>query len=374
MKITKSILAILFAAALLFGMGMFIFGEKQTFSENENKNLAQFPELSFQSLESGDFTADLEEYMKDQFPARDSLMKIKTGAQLLAGYKKIGDVHIGKQRLFQQVDLPDSSSFAASSGKLFSALENKSIVTSVILLPSACEIYKEELPSFTKTIDEKAEIDSILSKINCDNAINPTDMLTEKKQENNLFYLTDHHWTAYGAFYTYELFCKTLGKSTAALDEYGSVTLSNSFKGTLYSTVLDDSRADTVEKLENKSISFDAYMTKNATKEPEPFEYYAVEFLEKKDKYSYFGGGNFPLVVLESKNSQTKDEIVVVKDSFANAFVPFLAENYSKVHIIDPRYFKGKSVSTYINENPGVTDVLVLYGINSLNDGVTSFS
>ncbi len=374
MKITKSIIAILFAAALLLGMGMFIFSEKKAFSENENKNLAQFPKLSFRSVESGDFTAELEEYMKDHFPARDSLMKIKTSAQLLAGYKKIGDIHIGKQRLFQQVDLPDSSSFVASAGKLFSALENKSIVKSVILLPSACEIYKEELPSFTKTIDEKAEIDSILSKISCDNAINPTDMLMAKKQENNLFYLTDHHWTTYGAFYTYELFCKALGKSSLTLDKYEPVTLSRAFKGTLYSKVLDDSRADTVIKLENESIFFDAYMTKNATKAPEPFEYFATEFLEKKDKYAYFGGGNFPLVVLESKNAQTENEIVVVKDSFANAFVPFLAENYSRIHIIDPRYFKGKSVSAYINENPGVTDVLVLYGINSLNDGVTNFS
>ena len=138
-------------------------------------------------------------------------MKLKTKAQLAAGYKRIGDVHIGKDRLFQQVDKPDVSSFVASSNKLFSAIKNKDITTSVILLPSASEIYENELPSYTEHIDEKAVINDILSQIDCDNAIDPTDMLLEKKAENNLFYTTDHHWTTYAAFYTYELFAKYAG-------------------------------------------------------------------------------------------------------------------------------------------------------------------
>ena len=74
MKITKSIIAIIFAVSVVLGMFVFIFGEKKTFSENENKNLAKFPEFTLKSLESGDFTADLEEYMKDHFPLRDPLM------------------------------------------------------------------------------------------------------------------------------------------------------------------------------------------------------------------------------------------------------------------------------------------------------------
>ena len=122
LKITKSIIAIIFAVSVVLGMFVFVFSEKKTFSENENKNLAKFPEFTLKSLESGDFTADLEEYMKDHFPLRDRLMKLKTKAQLAAGYKRIGDVHIGKDRLFQQVDKPDASSFVASSNKLFSAI------------------------------------------------------------------------------------------------------------------------------------------------------------------------------------------------------------------------------------------------------------
>ncbi|MBE6570971.1 MAG: hypothetical protein E7656_01825 [Ruminococcaceae bacterium] len=375
MKITKSIISIIFAAFILFGMFAFIFGEKKTFSENENKNLAKFPDFSIKKLESGDFTAGLEEYMKDHFPMRDPLMKLKTKAQLTAGYKRIGDVHIGKDRLFQQVDEPDASSFVTSANKLFEAIENKDITKSVILLPSASEIYEEELPTYTEHIDETAIIDSILSQIACDNAINPTDMMLDKKSENNLFYTTDHHWTTYAAFYTYELFAKTVGiENVLPLEDREVMTLSDTFKGTLYSTVLDDARYDTVVRLVNPKADFKSFMTKNATKAPEPYEFFAQEFLEMKDTYSYFGGGNFPLVIFESEGAATDNEIVVVKDSFANAFVPFLAEHYKKVHVIDPRYFKGKTASAYVNENENITDVLVLYGINSLNDGVTNFS
>ena len=355
-------------------MFTFIFSEKKSFSENENKNLASFPKFSIKTLENGDFTSGLEEYMKDHFPARDMLMKLKTKAQLFAGYKKISDVHIGKDRLFQNVAEPDFSSFVTSSNKLFDSIENKDIKTSVMLLPSASEIYKEELPSYTDSIDENALIGNILSQINCDLPINPTEMMVVKKAENNLFYKTDHHWTTYGAFYAYELFAKSLSCDTHPISDYDIVTISEDFKGTLYSKVLDDSRFDSVARFDADFVLFDAFMTRNVTKDPEPFEFYAEEFLCKKDKYAYFGGGNFPLVVLSSASCKNGNEIVVVKDSFANAFAPFLTENFEKVHIVDPRYFKGKTISAYINEKEKVTSVLVLYGINSLNDGVTSFS
>lgn len=58
----------------------------------------------------------------------------------------------------------------------------------------------------------------------------------------------------------------------------------------------------------------------------------------------------------------------MAKDSFANVFAPFLTENFSTVYVLDQRYLKGKSVSDFINENEKVTDVLILYGLNSLTD------
>ena len=67
--------------------------------------------------------------------------------------------------------------------------------------------------------------------------------------------------------------------------------------------------------------------------------------------------------MLENENSKTENEIVLIKDSYANCFAPFLTVDYRRVHIIDPRYFKGMKISNYIKKNPNISDVLILYGI-----------
>ena len=375
MKFAKHIIALLFAAALLAGSVTFIVLPKKEFSENENRNLAEFPEISFDAIESGDFTSELEVYLRDHFPLRDSFMKLKTSFQFALGYKKIDSVHIGKERLFQDVALPDASGLIKSSNSLISSLENKDIKTSVILLPTASEIYKDELPSYTKCFDENKVINDILSEIECDISINPTDMLKQKSRDTNIFYHSDHHWTTTAAFYVYELFSAKAENDFSPIEEYEKEVISNEFFGSLYSTVPDDSKIDEVHTLSHPDISFKAYYTKSIMTEPSEYEYFASEFLDKKDKYCYFGGGNFPLVILENEKATADCEIAVIKDSYANAFVPFLAENYSKIYVIDPRYFVGNmTVSEYINSHEKISDVLILYGLNSINDGVTYFS
>ena len=97
-------------------------------------------------------------------------------------------------------------------------------------------------------------------------------------------------------------------------------------------------------------------------------EYYAKDYLLKKDKYAYFGNENQPLIVLENESCKTDDEVVIIKDSFANCIAPLFTANYKKVHIIDTRYMKKPKASEYINANENITGVIVLYGLDSLNN------
>ena len=337
LKITKSIIAIIFAVSVGLGMFVFVFSEKKTFSENENKNLAKFPEFTLKSLESGDFTADLEEYMKDHFPLRDPLMKLKTKAQLAAGYKRIGDVHIGKDRLFQQVDKPDVSSFVASSNKLFSAIENKDITTSVILLPSASEIYENELPSYTEHIDEKTVINDILSQIDCDNAIDPTDMLLEKKAENNLFYTTDHHWTTYGAYLAYVELMEAWGMEAQPLDAFTVETVSNEFYGTAWRNA--GMKWITPDEIEYYRFDGDEDYTMTINDNGTVFEgFYDRSYLDVTDQYSSFISGNNAYVTIEKNGVEDRERLLLVKDSFGHSLAPFLAYHFD-LEIVDLRYY-----------------------------------
>lgn len=85
---------------------------------------------------------------------------------------------------------------------------------------------------------------------------------------------------------------------------------------------------------------------------------YDIKSLDKKDKYLVFLGGNHPEITIKTENHNGKS-LLIFKDSFANAFIPFLINDYEKIHVIDLRYFKN-DINEYIQNNP-VNEYLFLY-------------
>ena len=87
---------------------------------------------------------------------------------------------------------------------------------------------------------------------------------------------------------------------------------------------------------------------------------YQDEFLEKKDKYSYFLGGNHPQVEINTSTKNGK-VLLLIKDSYAHCFVPFLAAHYETILMLDPRYLVTDVAA--LAQEKGVTDLLVLYNL-----------
>lgn len=365
MKITKYIVSVFLCLTLLSGMIVFFVLDKKEFSENENRVLSKLPKFSYEALESGKYLLSLEEYMKDHLPARDVLMKLKTKAQKGAGFKIINDVYLADSRLISHIENPDTEIFVNSVNTLFSNI-NEDIRTTVMLIPTAGEIYKDTLPSYSHTIDEKEIINNILSQINCDIKPDLINSFEAAKETGNIFYTSDHHWTSYGASVAYLTFLESVGNDSSAVS-FDITNVTDSFKGTLYSKVPDDSFCDTIEKYTVSGTSFKCIMGDSVDSLSEA-PYYAEEYLSKKDKYAYFGNENQPLIILENADCVTDDEIVLVKDSFANCLAPLLSANYKRVHIIDTRYMRKPKVSEYVSTLENVTDVMILYGLDSLNN------
>jgi hypothetical protein len=91
---------------------------------------------------------------------------------------------------------------------------------------------------------------------------------------------------------------------------------------------------------------------------------YQEEYLTKKDKYAYFFGGNYGEVrICHTAKASDRGNLLVIKDSFANAFVPFLIPEYDNIYMIDLRYYNG-DMASYLRENE-ITDVLVLYNVSN---------
>ena len=93
-------------------------------------------------------------------------------------------------------------------------------------------------------------------------------------------------------------------------------------------------------------------------------DFYQYDKLEEKDQYLFFLGGNYSEVVVQKEASDGERNLLLVKDSFANAFVPFVAEDFDNVYMIDLRYFRG-NMEEYMETN-NITDVLVLYNVSNV--------
>lgn len=96
---------------------------------------------------------------------------------------------------------------------------------------------------------------------------------------------------------------------------------------------------------------------------------YNFDYLEEKDKYSLFLDNIHPLTEIENAAADSTGELMLIKDSYANSMVPFLAHHYKKIYVFDTRYYRG-SPSSFLSEHKTITDILLLYNLNTL-DGDT---
>ena len=188
-------------------------------------------------------------------------------------------------------------------------------------------------------------------------------LIAAKEKEQNLYYHLDHHWNYEGAYVGYQSLCEALHLTLQSGERLAPACVTKDFRGSLYSKVLLESMtADEIwAPTEPEKIQVN-YIDKKETLNT----YYNQSFLEQKDKYCYFGSGNQALMVIENPKAEKDEEIIIVKDSFANCLIPFLIAHYKKIHVIDPRYYR-PHISDYVKQQEHVTEVLLLYNIDSMN-------
>ena len=183
-----------------------------------------------------------------------------------------------------------------------------------------------------------------------------------KSRGDYIYYRTDHHWTAYGAYIAYCEYVRRLGYDAVPLDRINIEHASRSFLGSLHSKVLTDEAEPDV---------IDIYTSDGANvismKKTDPYgnvsEYDGVflrEHLEDKDKYLTYLGENVPLVEITSDSGG--GSLLIIKDSYANCFAPFLTKHFSKVTLVDMRYIMNIEDYVDLSEYSGV---LILYNAST---------
>lgn len=358
--------SILFAVVILGLSIINIIQPTKVFSSKENRYLEGFPELSFKTIMTGEFSTDFEKYASDQFVGRDNWIGLKTVSGLAILKKDNGRVYFGKDDyLFDVENNLNDEQFTLNINilnKFSQAIKKveKDIKITALLVPTKTEILGEKLPAYAPVIDEKLLVEKIKEALNKN--INVTDLIDKFSEHSNeyIYYKTDHHWTSKGAFYAYEKYLNIVGGNPLLETDFIIEMVSDEFYGTSYRKAnFYLGKGDIINKYTPKNpLDLEISYNNSSTSK----ELYDNSFLNKTDKYSFFLGGDKALVEINTsvKNNKT---IVVLKDSFANSMIPFLVNNYENIIIIDTRYFND-SVSQLINERD-VDEVLLLYNIQT---------
>lgn len=348
---------------LVFSL-LFIFSDKKVFSENENRYLQVFPEFSFRNLKNGSYTSKLQSYLSDHFVGRDAFMNIKTFYEKISGKNEINKVYLGKDNyLIEKYNKPvNNDKIIKSLNNLYHELNY--INMNLMLVPTSITINKDKLPKNAVTNNQLDTIEYIYDNINF-NTIDITKTLMEYNKKYQMFYYLDHHWTTYAAYYAYQVYCYNNLLEPVPIYEFDVKEVTKDFNGTLYSKSNDYSRKpDTIALFLYDKYSYSVnYVSKDIIKD----SLYEMDYLNTKDKYSVFLDNNHPLIVVTNNEIKTKAEIAVIKDSYANSMIPFLANHYKKVHIIDPRFYK-LSIIQYIKDNININDMLILYNTNTIDE------
>jgi hypothetical protein len=154
------------------------------------------------------------------------------------------------------------------------------------------------------------------------------------------FYRTDHHWTADGAFFAYGQMGNALGFTPLSSSDFTRVCVSQSFFGTSDAAAgIPFTSPDELWLLLRED---DSEYHATADGNPLPFAgFYDNSKLATRDKYAVFLGGNHALLSIERGVQDTRPTLLLIKDSFANAMIPFLARHF-RILAVDPRYFQGE--------------------------------
>ena len=229
------------------------------------------------------------------------------------------------------------------------------IPTSAIMIDN--ETIKSQLPDQQEIFTRLSEI--IGSKVNF------VDTYGEMyaNRDEYIYFKSDHHWTQRGAYYAYKAFVESVGYEAATLDDFDIITLTDSYSGSMYEYTKDErvkEFKDTIEAFMSKKE-----MTMTVTDRSGEVTVYDSAIMDWSKTYSAFLCGDNPYTVINVPENPQDRNILVLKDSYGNAFVPFLAETYGNIMVVDTRYTSMNVKETFADYD--LTDILFVNNLEAAN-------
>lgn len=197
-------------------------------------------------------------------------------------------------------------------------------------------------------------------------ALNVFDTLCAHKGEY-IYFRTDHHWTALGAYYAYTDFCKSKGVEPHTLDQFEMKEFPG-YLGSFYSNTLStsmESNPDTVYAYVPMGTNSMVFQNTDGT-ESNWYVVLNVSNWNKFSKYNTFAGSDHPFSYVHNPEITDGSAVLMIKDSYGNAFVPFLVDHYEYIYWVDFRQYKGNIVK--LVQEKDIDDVIFCLNIYNPNN------
>ena len=400
-KKTDAVKIVLFTGAMVafFVIGLAFFARPER-SENEKRDLTNFPKFTISSFLSGEWTSQVSLWYSDTYPLREGMIAANSSMQSLYGVRdeqvimgenaddipdapkdpdsevvfnptddgggeKIQGLYVNGDTAYQlyAFNQQNSDSYIALINSFASQVDGKATVYDMIVpLHYEIALSKDTASKFGASDCEQA-IDYMYQSLS--DSVIAVDTLPQLIAHNDeyLYFRADHHWTARGAYYAFVAFCEAKGVTPTPLESYERLQF-DGFLGTLYA------EAGQPSAMKNNPDYVEAFLPKGTNviavteKSGKVTEYSVVNrytdawYTAAGSKYNCFIAGDNPISEIHNESIANGSSIVVVKESYGNAFVPFLVDSYEYVYVIDYRYWSG-NLADFVIDN-GIDDVLFL--------------
>lgn len=390
---------------------------RPTYSEAEKRELTNFPEFSVQALLDGSYFDGIGTWYSDTFPFREMFInansKIKSFYGIgdsISGFvdemgddipvipempsdgetvtqpivtdpptteppdkidesliQKLSSVIIVDNAAYEYYSFIRSTAdgYAATVNRAVNALKGKSRVFCMVIPTSIDIMLDDDIRKNVSTTSQNDAINYIYSVTSPEAVKIKLYEPLRAHRDEYIYFRTDHHWTALGAYYAYCEYASAVGFTPAALTDFEEKQFDN-FVGAFYN---DTDKDPALEKDPDTVYAYKPvgnvkleYTDKKGNKVKWPV-ISDVSGWSRSSKYSTFIGGDQPYTHIVNSDITDGSSCLVIKESFGNAMVPFLTANYAEVHVIDYRYWKG-DINEFAKKN-GIDDVIFLNNISA---------
>jgi len=367
----EKITSIVFCCILFsFFLLVTVFPKDAKAEVQENRPLAKMPEFSLKSLFSGEFTTSFETYLSDNVGMRSDLVNLGTEFKKLQG---IQNEKSGKLK-----ELPSGGSLALTDGKIMEIYKRNQTAEQnyidtinsygqsfgnshnvyLLLAPTQIEFDNSKYKNLSDS--EKETIDNVYSSVV---NVKTADAYTQLKAHSGeyVYFRTDHHWTQRGAYYAYRSLMSTAGYEAVDINDL-TVHNHNGFLGYLYNQANSPEYAKYADNIEYYSNGKNYEVIARGPDDAGNLVNYKSRIYcppadDASPLYSVFMGGDHAYCEINTDVKNGKCALVI-KDSYANALLPLLTNNYEKIIVIDPRNYFG--TVTELTKTQKINDIIII--------------